>query len=195
MAELYLMTGPRGRQYVGVTSKTALERFAVHCKDSLNGKYPNNPLARAIRKYGAGAFSVRTLVIGSWEYVLEIEDSVITAFGTMTPNGYNAKQGGIGGCMSTEARKAMSESRKRLVQDPSVRAALSNSQLEVWQRPGYKDKMREAQRNAKPRSAEAEQRRKKNAAKSVGGEEYKRRQSVRMKEWWAQRKEMLSVNQ
>ena len=177
MAEAYIITSPSGKSYVGVTSMTAVERWLVHFKDARAGKYPRNPLTRAIRKYGPDAFVVRTLIQGTWEYVLELENKLIQAYGTMRPGGYNAKQGGTGGRMAPETCEQMSRSRVQLMKNPAQRERMRREQLEIWQRPGYREKMR-AVHKARERDPKTEAKRK----------AYRKAQSIRMTRWWAERR-------
>ena len=187
MPETYILTSPSGRQYVGVTTKTALERFEVHATDSLSGKYPRNPLARAIRKYGPEEFRVRTLFVGSWEYVLELEERLIQVYGTMRPGGYNAKHGGTGGRMPEGTRRQMSESRKKLLKDPAARERFSKSQLEIWQRPGYRERMQAAHRGHKTSPETIEKMRLATKRRyEVPGARVEH--SIRMKKWWADKR-------
>lgn len=122
MAELYLVTGPQGMQYVGVTRKTAQKRLSIHQKAAEDGIGPTRYFMNAIRKHGPKAFSVKTLVVGTWEYVLGLENAVIEKFDTMRPNGYNSREGGHAGVFGKEARANMSRGAKRRFQDPEQRA-------------------------------------------------------------------------
>lgn len=89
---LYLLTSPSGKQYVGITAKTAPERFLKHVKDVAGGR--RNAIHRAVLKYGADAFKVQTLVVAEFEYLRALEKKVIDAFDTQSPNGYNLTGGG-----------------------------------------------------------------------------------------------------
>lgn len=64
MAEVYVLTFPNGKQYVGRTKKTADVRFRNHVRDSQKSKMP---VHRAIRKFGAENVKVAILADGlSW---------------------------------------------------------------------------------------------------------------------------------
>lgn len=95
MAELYQISFPNGKSYIGVTSATATARFAEHAYNSRRADR-GRAIERAIRKYGANAAIVKTLVIGAWEYLLGLEKSAILAFGTFGRGGYNMTAGGEG---------------------------------------------------------------------------------------------------
>lgn len=188
MAEAYLLTSLSRKQYVGVTSTTAARRWESHCKDARSGRYPRNALYRSIRKYGASSFSVETLVVGTWEYVLELEDQLIRVYETMRPVGYNAKHGGSGGRMAEETRRQMSVSQRRRMKDPRQRKLFRKQQLEIWQRPGYREKMSAIHR-ARKRDPVVEVRRLTAFAKTARTEAYRKAQSIRMTRWWAERRD------
>lgn len=95
MAELYQISFPNGKSYIGVTSATATARFAEHVYNSTRTDR-GRAIERAIRKYGAKAAIVKTLVIGAWEYLLGLEMAAILAFGTFGRGGYNMTAGGEG---------------------------------------------------------------------------------------------------
>lgn len=92
MAEVYLIEFPNGKGYVGISKKGAAQRFKDHCKGAERG--PRTAVQAALRKYGAASVKLRILLVGSPAYCLDIEDSVITAYGTLFPTGYNLVRGG-----------------------------------------------------------------------------------------------------
>lgn len=112
MGELYLLTFPNGKRYIGITSKTATRRRIVHMHHARKGR--RGALQAAIRKHGA--FEMRTLLIASdWEYLCEMERRAIVAFETRSPAGYNMTDGGegiVGVERTEEQRRRMSEARK-----------------------------------------------------------------------------------
>jgi group I intron endonuclease len=89
---LYRLTSPSGRRYYGIT-KDWRERFAEHAASAKSG---STLLAKAIRKYGWGAFTVEVLGNGSREIVKQLERSAIAVDNTMAPHGYNLTAGGDG---------------------------------------------------------------------------------------------------
>lgn len=112
MGELYLLTFPNGKRYIGITSKTATRRRIVHLHHARKGR--SGALQSAIRKYGS--FEMLTLMVASdWSYLCEIERRAIVAFGTRAPLGYNMTDGGegvVGVVRTEEQRRRASESRK-----------------------------------------------------------------------------------
>ena len=84
-----------GKSYVGKTTKTALERWEEHLRESRMGRSENRPLYKAIRKYGSDEFIVETLEEVDLENLSERETYWIEYFHTYT-DGYNATAGGDG---------------------------------------------------------------------------------------------------
>ncbi len=121
MAELYILTSPNGKQYVGVTSKTAQERCARHKSSASAGLTCSAALYSAMRKYGPENFSWKTLVIGEWDYILGMEQDVISLYDTMAPGGYNLREGGQFASMSQETKDKISKlAKERFKNDPEM---------------------------------------------------------------------------
>lgn len=110
MGCLYQLIFPNGKSYIGITKKTAAQRFNGHCQDSINGitEYPDlSPeeklaadkkygldnfgrlpwltfLGKAIRDYGRDNVIVRTLAISNdMEYLKELEIKAIKRYRTL----------------------------------------------------------------------------------------------------------------
>lgn len=92
IGRLYLVTAPSGHRYVGITSQGTEKRWRDHQKAARRGV--KTPLNSAIKKYGAEAFIVRTLVVTTWGELNRLEPLVIKAYGTRWPDGYNLREGG-----------------------------------------------------------------------------------------------------
>ena len=128
MGALYRLDFPNGKSYVGITAKTAAQRFSAHLGTA---KKPGSTtaLSRAIRKYGAEAVKVVTLAISnSWEYLQLIEKNAIRVFGTFGKGGYNMTLGGDGavGVVPGEAtRLKMSLGKKGVPLSPTAAAKLA----------------------------------------------------------------------
>ena len=121
MGELYSLTSPSGKRYVGVTHRTAGWRFMRHSSNALSGGKSCRFLANALRKHGPENFIVETLVVGDFEYLLGLEQAAITTFSTMAPHGYNLREGGQGGRMSVETRERIPElAKERHRKDPGL---------------------------------------------------------------------------
>ena len=82
MGALYRLDFPNGKSYVGITAKTAAQRFSAHAYSAQKRGAPT-ALGRAIRKYGAEAIKVVALAISNnWEYLQLIERNAIRVFDT-----------------------------------------------------------------------------------------------------------------
>lgn len=128
MGFLYQLTSPSGKSYIGVTSKTVEERWRTHVNDA---PHCDRAVHRAIRKYGADTFEVRTLAEAEMGYLWDLEPKAIAALGTLAPNGYNMAEGGEGSC-GRGSRPAQSQAMKR-----------------VWARTGHREKVSAAISDAK----------------------------------------------
>lgn len=92
-AELYRLTFPSGKIYVGMTTRGTGARFDRHVYEASRGR--RSPLADAIRKHGAASVSIETLAVGDREYILGCEIRAISVLGADDPaRGYNILPGG-----------------------------------------------------------------------------------------------------
>lgn len=95
MGCLYCIKSPSGKKYIGITLKSAAERFSKHCTASR--KSQKLPIYRAIKKYGRDAMAISVLCVSdNIEYLRLVEIRAIAALNTLLPNGYNATSGGEG---------------------------------------------------------------------------------------------------
>jgi hypothetical protein len=88
MFELYKITMPDGRAYIGV-SKVLQIRVRNH-RRSLH------PIGVAIREVGFESVRVQVLARGARDYIYELEAKAIEIFGTRFPAGLNVSAGGFG---------------------------------------------------------------------------------------------------
>lgn len=103
-----------GKFYIGQTTMALTHRWECHTSEARRGKLPS-PIYRAMRKYGAAAFSIRVVGVADTQADLnQLEAEIVRESGAMKPGaGYNAREGGgAGGKMTAEAKKRMSESRR-----------------------------------------------------------------------------------
>ncbi len=107
-----------GKGYVGVTKKTADQRWRGHINslNKTNGKAQCPLIVKAIRKYGADCWVIETLASAETEEnLLSLEILLIKQEDTLAPNGYNLSPGGRGnfnGLVSPEGRaKAIAKHR------------------------------------------------------------------------------------
>lgn len=92
--QLYQLSFPGGKKYIGITSKTAKERFNAHCRYSYKKM---GACQSAIKKYGKE--NVIITVLGEcddWELLCLAEMEAIEKYNTIAPNGYNLTLGGEG---------------------------------------------------------------------------------------------------
>ena len=91
--QLYQLLFPNGKRYIGITSKTAQERFNAHCSQSQN----KNPCQHAIHKYGKENVVLTVLAtVDSWELLCLAEIEAIEKYQTFGKKGYNLTHGGEG---------------------------------------------------------------------------------------------------
>ena len=112
---IYILTSPSGKKYVGKDSN--LPRRA---KEHLSGKNPQcRHVHRAIKKYGADAFSVEIIQYPgiSHEALNAVERWKIRQLQTFSPKGYNLTEGGDSGKRSDETCQKISESNYKRVAD------------------------------------------------------------------------------
>ena len=81
-----------GMKYIGVTAH-AKNRFRDHCRPTSKTK---SYIRSAINHHGKENFDFEVLVVADRQYCLELEAKMITAYRTLTPNGYNICGGGEG---------------------------------------------------------------------------------------------------
>jgi len=91
--QLYRLSFPNGKKYIGITSKTAKERFKEHCAPSNR----INAVQHAIHKYGKESVKLTVLAeCDNWELLNLAEIEAVEKFNTFYPNGYNLTLGGDG---------------------------------------------------------------------------------------------------
>lgn len=118
----YLITSQAtGKKYVGITKNTLDYRLKQHFRSAKNG----SPLAlhRAIRKFGAGTFSIEIISdCMSERQAKEEEKRLIQQRNTLAPNGYNMTPGGDG-CvdLAPEAKERKKESMRLRHTDPEFK--------------------------------------------------------------------------
>jgi len=153
---LYVITGPTGKQYIGITSRTLARRWTEHKRDAKRGD--ETPLYRAMRKYGSSAFTVDQLATAnSWDALCDCEIDAIASKATMVPRGYNLTNGGEGtlgmknrvtwGAAISAAKKG----RHSYTPTPETREKIASAQRGRVFTEQHKAKMRDAhKRRAAP---------------------------------------------
>jgi hypothetical protein len=129
MGCLYRITMPGPRVYLGITTKTASERFGVHQYHARKGS--RSLLHLSITKHGASAALVETLVVADdWKYLCDLERRAIAAFGTRAPNGLNLTDGGDGASAGSAHHAGFKHS-------PETKAKMSAAKLGVKRSPEH----------------------------------------------------------
>ena len=96
MGYIYKITNLiNGKEYIGKTEATIIDRFKDHIKDSRREKCKDKPLYRAFNKYGIDNFIVEEVERCSDEILNERESYWIDYYNTYH-YGYNATRGGDG---------------------------------------------------------------------------------------------------
>lgn len=129
---LYILTcKASGKKYVGITTRTVLERFKEHVASANKGR-KNGAIHSALSKYGADAFHVQH-VASSWsiEALEDLEQIMIKQECTLSPNGYNLTHGGRFGKLHQAALdKASARMAGIRPHDNTI-----NGVIESWQDP------------------------------------------------------------
>lgn len=121
--EIYLITSPCGKQYIGQTKCLAkrkdkfikwgtFKRWKAHINESSNKKEGCIKLNNCINKYKSENFIVEILLVCDIKYLDYYESYMIKEYNTLSPNGLNLKTGGKVSLFSEESKKKMSESAK-----------------------------------------------------------------------------------
>lgn len=204
MRELYQLTFPNGKKYIGI-STDAKRRFIAHKCGAAAGK--SGPLRNAIRKYGADSVSLQVLAIGHDDYIAEMEIKAIEAFNTRDIKfGYNVAVGGDLGAMAQRSHTDKSKAKMSLSQKSRVRSEEELARMPVIAKrriitPEYREKLRKAalRRWTEPSFRQAQSDRMKGnrpsaetlaaASKAKQTDEFRSAQSERMKKYYAEHPE------
>ena len=93
--QLYQLSFPNGKSYIGITSNTAQERFKQHCRVSSSKK--KYAVHTAIHKYGKENVVVTVLATtDNWELLCLAEIEAIEKYQSFGKKGYNLTLGGDG---------------------------------------------------------------------------------------------------
>lgn len=114
---IYKIVNKESRKiYIGMTKRTALQRFKSHLYEARTYKY-NMYLHNAIRKHGEHNFKIEILEECSSEIAGERERFWIKKLNSIQPNGYNEHSGGKGGCLnaSPELRQKLRDAKKNYI--------------------------------------------------------------------------------
>lgn len=178
-AFVYCLEFPNGKRYVGVSSDPS-RRYAEH-------RSANTPCGHAFRKHGNPTLHV--LVKARRDYCMELEARLTDKWGTVTPGGYNLQRGGTGGSVPcAESREKMRLAQTGKKRPEATRERMSRAQQN---RPPVSEETRARLREAAKKRGVPRSTIEAGAAANRGPQSPERRQahSVRMKAWWAARKQ------
>jgi group I intron endonuclease len=116
------------KKYIGQTVVSVEKRFKQHCKKSSKKK---SLITNSILKYGKENFKVTKLLETDELDLMEIH--FIEQLKTLSPNGYNLKDGGASGSPSEETRQKMRL--QKLGKKASEESKLKR--LQTWKENGY----------------------------------------------------------
>jgi hypothetical protein len=134
MGELYKLTFPSGKAYIGITLSTARERLRHH----YYGRSRNYAISNAIKKYGVDAVQIDVLARSdNWDDLCRLECEAIEEHRTRFPGGYNLTGGGEGIPERTEHEHAAMVAR---IREPAKLLRASETSRERWKDPEYRAK-------------------------------------------------------
>lgn len=124
----YLITNTtNGRRYIGITSEHTVARRWWRHQNSARTGLPT-PLARAIRKHGAAAFTIEAIGCGkTWSDLQLMEQALIAQHQTFIEDGgYNLTRGGDGmvGNRPSDATRAKQAAQKGWKHSPESKARM-----------------------------------------------------------------------
>lgn len=151
MGWVYCLLFPNGKSYIGITTTSLSRRYSRHKGEARHGNRGSR-LYKAWRKHGDP--QLIALAQMPSEQLAEAERTLIAAFQTKIPLGYNVSDGGEGAYgvrvsaetrrrlsqsatgrrMSPEARERMALAKRGRPQTPEARAARSAGVKASWER-------------------------------------------------------------
>lgn len=172
---VYILTNKiNGKQYIG-QSWDITYRWSSHKSEK---RYPTFPLYRAIKKYGWDNFEKEILVIvGNQEDMDRYECLLIESMNTMTPSGYNCKDGGGGKRTSEETKAKLSAAAKGKPKSPETRAKMAEANRKKAKDPEFLKRVQEGRKNWKGHTEESKQKIREARAKQVVTEEHRKAMS------------------
>ncbi|AGE53495.1 GIY-YIG catalytic domain-containing endonuclease [Acanthocystis turfacea Chlorella virus GM0701.1] len=130
---VYMLVTPKDKAYIGYTSLTPEERFAIHVKNSRKKKGKCVAIEGAIREHGAANILVYD-VYKCWDKTeaANMEIRLVEEHKSyIKKNGYNLTKGGDGGVPTDETREKMRKSSAaRLYKTPKGPRAATAEQIE-----------------------------------------------------------------
>ncbi len=122
-----------GRQYVGQTKRTGFERWRDHRSSSLSKSPTRMMITRALRRYGADAFSFEVVEFCSLKCLNDREAFWVQKLNTLVPAGFNlVTGGGANAQVSQIIRDRLSEIHSGRKQTPQQIAKRAAARSDLW---------------------------------------------------------------
>lgn len=135
-----------GKSYIGQTIRPIEKRLEEHQKG--NSNYCRL-IYRSIKKYGWENFEKDWYECPDEDLNVH-EDFLVEMLGTLSPNGYNLREGGGGnGKLSEETRQKMSESQRGKTKSKEHRQKISKAMIEKMKSEEHRQKISEATKGEK----------------------------------------------
>jgi len=109
MGYIYKITHKESKKsYIGQTVKDLEERWREHLKKTSNCRY----LSHALKKYGKDAFEFKLICVCFDEDLNWYETDYMKKYNTISPNGYNLREGGKSGRQHQDTKNKISKTLK-----------------------------------------------------------------------------------
>jgi len=124
MGYIYMLTSPSGKSYIGQTTKTVEERFRQH-------QQKNNrcvAIYNAIQYHGWDAFEKNWYEVPDGD-LNKHEELMIEVLGTLSPDGYNLREGGGSNKPSEETKQKIRETHIGMTHTEESKQKMSESRI------------------------------------------------------------------
>lgn len=150
---VYVHTSPQGKRYIGITSRTAKDRWGVSGK----GYRDNKHFYAAIQLYGWENFDHKIVAKNlDLNEASKLESNLIAKYDTMNPDkGYNQTTGGNWSRPSDEVRLKLSKVQKKRSANPEYRARMSEIQKRIPHSPMSEETKQKISNTLKGRTSPA----------------------------------------
>ncbi len=170
MGYIYILTSPNGKSYIGQTSRPIHKRLEEH---EIGKSKSSRAIYNAITFHGWENFEK------DWYYcpdeeLNKHEELMVEVLGTLSPNGYNLKEGGGNGKLSEETKQKIGEGNKGKVVSEESKQKMRKAHIGKTLSEGHKLKISEVQ-YGKKHTEETKQKIREGNKDKVVSEETKKR--------------------
>jgi group I intron endonuclease len=145
MGYIYMLTSPSGKSYIGQTFRPIEKRLEEHQKERSNCV----AIYRAIRKHGWGNFD-KVWYECPDEDLNKHEELMVDVLGTLSPGGYNLREGGgNNGKPSEESKQRMSKAHFGKTHTEKTKQKMGDYRLGKTLSDGHKQNISEAKQGEK----------------------------------------------